>query len=241
MDASPAVRRILLTGVTSSARLLVRHVLQSLGYLVDEAADLGTGAGTMPCYALVVAGPRALDDAGRLAVPARLGRPVPTILVGMPETARLDGTGWCARLAEPLDLGELLATVRSILDGDAAQSGAGQGEDLSASNPVDLERVRDFAGNDDDLVEELIVLYFTTARSYLAEMAAARASGADPGRAAHALKGASANFGAGEVAALALAAETGGVTAERIGALERAVERAWSFVAARHPGARASA
>jgi HPt (histidine-containing phosphotransfer) domain-containing protein len=234
MDASPAARRILLTGVTSSTRLLVRHVLQSLGYLVDEAVDAAPGGGaTLPAYALVVAGPRALDRDGRLTTPPGSGRLAPAILIGAAVSSGPDGARWRACLVEPLELAQFLATVRSILDSEAADARTSQEGGAAAGDPIDLDRLRDFTGDDHELAEEIAALYFVTARSYLAEMVEALRTGADCSRPSHALKGASANFGAGDVAALAQVAETQGVTAERIEALERAVGRAWTFMAAR--------
>ncbi|WP_035485738.1 Hpt domain-containing protein [Geminicoccus roseus] len=244
MDAIPATRRILLTGVTSSTRLLVRHVLQSLGYLVDEAAEAVGGAPGR--YALVVAGPRALDVDGRLSAQAGPDTAVPVILIGAGEAAPGEpviggGAGSVdlrACLAEPLELARFLAIVRGVLESGAALARGSVPEQRPAEDPVDLERLHDFAGDDQDLVEELCSLYFTTARSYLAEMAEALRPGGDTTRSAHALKGASANFGAREVAGLALAAETQGVTQERLEQLRRALGRAEAFMARQLPPAR---
>jgi HPt (histidine-containing phosphotransfer) domain-containing protein len=239
MDAIPATRRILLTGVTSSTRLLVRHVLQSLGYLVDEAAEATGGA----CgrYALVVAGPRALDADGRLLAQAGPHEAAPVILIGAGEPAMSGGPGSAdlrACLAEPLELARFLAIVRGVLESGAALARSSAPEPRPAEDPVDLERLHDFAGDDQELVEELCSLYFTTARSYLTEMAEALRPGGDTTRSAHALKGASANFGAREVAGLALAAETQGVTPERLEQLRRALGRAEAFMARQLPPAR---
>lgn len=239
MEASPAARRILLTGVTSSTRLLARHVLQSLGYRVDETADAAGSAQTVaPAYALVVAGPRALDASGCLPVLGEGGRPVPVIVVGKTASAGPGGSNNGGRrvcLAEPLEPGQFLATVQEL----TARLPPGETDPdpgpVPADEPVDLERLNDFAGNDQDLVAELSALYFTTARLYLADMTDAWHAGADSGRPIHALKGASANFGAHEVAALALAAETHGLTAERLDRLGHALGHAEAFMTSRHP------
>ena len=109
------------------------------------------------------------------------------------------------------------------------------------ADPVDLHRLADFAGGDSMLVEELAALYFSTAGSYLAHLQDALDNGADASGPAHALKGASANFGAGNVAALALAVETEGVTLHRLDALRRAVRRAQQFMTSSGTSARISA
>jgi HPt (histidine-containing phosphotransfer) domain-containing protein/microcompartment protein CcmK/EutM len=228
MDASIEPRRILMTGVTSSTRRLVRHVLQSLGYQVDEAAD-GVTAGTAD-YLLVIAGARA-RHAGQPAVAGE--RVVPTILVGV-ATAPPDRPEVRACLVEPLEFGAFLATVRAVLDAEPAHA-------RTEGDPVDVVRLHEFAGDDPDLSEELSVLYFATARNYLADMGRAVRDGADASRSAHSLKGASANFGAREVAVLALDAETHGITPERVAALAATLDRAEGFMnahlaALRRPG-----
>ncbi len=213
-----------MTGVTSSTRRLVRHVLQSLGYQVDEAAD-GVAPGTA-AYLLVIAGTRARQaDTGGLAVP--------TILVGV-AAAPPDRPEVRACLLEPLEFGAFLATLRAVLDAEPVPA-------RPDGDPVDLARLREFAGDDPDLFEELAVLYFATARNYLAELGRAARDGADASRTAHSLKGASASFGAREVAVLALDAEAHGVTPERVQALATTLDRAEAFMdahlaALRRPG-----
>jgi len=206
-----------MTGVTSSTRRLVRHVLQSLGYQVDEAADdVAPGAAA---YLLVIAGTRAR----RAEQPPGAGEgTVPTILVGV-ATAPPDRPEVRACLLEPLEFGTFLATVRAVLDAEPAHP-------RPDGDPVDLTRLREFVGDDPDLSEELSVLYFATARHYLAEMGRAARDGADASRIAHSLKGASASFGAREVAVLALDAEAQAVTPERVAALAVALDRAQAFM-----------
>ncbi len=213
-----------MTGVTSSTRRLVRHVLQSLGYQVDEAAD-GVAPG-WTAYLLVIAGARAHQAASG-------GPAVPTILVGV-ATAPPDRPEVRACLLEPLEFGAFLATVRAVLDAEPVPAPPN-------GDPVDLAWLREFAGDDPDLFEELSVLYFATARNYLAELGRAAWDGADASRTAHSLKGASANFGAREVAMLALDAEAHGVTPERVQALAATLDRAEAFMdahlaALRRPG-----
>ena len=238
MDVSPQVRRILLAGVSSSARLLVRHVLQSLGFAVDEVADLQAAARAglpVPLYALVVAGGRALAEARRLAAPVHGGSAIPLVVIGQTDDADgRDDEGIAARCTEPLEPVEFLATVR-LITGPERIGARRQGLHLVAGepDPVDLHRLDDFAGGDAELIAELAVLYFTTAQSYLTQMLDALEQDADASGPAHALKGASANFGARDVAGLALVAETQGVTLQRVEGIRQALQRAERFMRSR--------
>jgi HPt (histidine-containing phosphotransfer) domain-containing protein len=78
---------------------------------------------------------------------------------------------------------------------------------MTASTPIELSRLRSFSGGDPALEHELCTLYLATADRYLEAMASALRGQADWSSTAHALKGASANLGAVEVARLAAAAE----------------------------------
>jgi HPt (histidine-containing phosphotransfer) domain-containing protein len=77
---------------------------------------------------------------------------------------------------------------------------------MTQTLPLDLERLASFTGGDPQLERELISLYLATSALYLERM---RAAGGGEGwaKAAHALKGASANIGATAMARLAEAAE----------------------------------
>ncbi len=68
---------------------------------------------------------------------------------------------------------------------------------------IDEARIRDFTGGDRELEAELVALYLETAQLYLSRLAAAEGDIVAWQRAAHALKGASANLGAVTVASLA--------------------------------------
>ena len=89
---------------------------------------------------------------------------------------------------------------------------------------VDLEHLRSFTDGDPQLESELLTLFLSTADTYLARMSQALATGAPWAATAHALKGASANLGAGRVMALALAAEHTVANAEQLAALRGAIE-----------------
>ena len=75
------------------------------------------------------------------------------------------------------------------------------------ASPIDLAHFESFTDGDEQLERELITIYLSTATAYLAEMRDALIAGLTWDRPAHSLKGASANIGAVEVAALAKAAE----------------------------------
>lgn len=68
---------------------------------------------------------------------------------------------------------------------------------------IDDERLSAFTGGDRELEAELVALYVETAQLYLARLRGALDDAAGWQRAAHALKGASANIGALVVAQLA--------------------------------------
>ena len=106
---------------------------------------------------------------------------------------------------------------------------AGREPDLPPEAPVlDLAHLREFTGGDAQLEGELGALYLSTADLYLEEMARALApGGGNWSKAAHALKGASANFGARRVAELAAAAEAAAAPpdADTIAALRRAIDQ----------------
>ena len=85
---------------------------------------------------------------------------------------------------------------------------------------VDLDRLASFTQGDPALEAELVALYVETARLYLARL---RRAGDDAGewqRAAHALKGASANLGAFMVARLAAEQEQQAPSLAALRALE---------------------
>ena len=91
---------------------------------------------------------------------------------------------------------------------------------------LDLAHLREFTGGDAQLEGELGALYLSTADLYLEEMARALApGGGNWSKAAHALKGARANFGARRVAELAAAeAAAAPPDAATITALRRAID-----------------
>jgi HPt (histidine-containing phosphotransfer) domain-containing protein len=213
------------------------HVLQNLGYAVDETTDVAEAAARCQDCGLVVLGLRAAAGELRTIVQAlrSIDRPPAIMVVGdAPSIAEihLPDPDIQACLVEPVEFGQFLATVRQLIEAgcQAARACSGPGRP-SCTSPVDLDRLNMFAGSDPDLIEELTALFFTTARAYLADMEAALRSDGDATRAAHTLKGACANFGATEMAELAMVAEKQGVTAERLGGLRSALACAEQFMA----------
>ena len=79
---------------------------------------------------------------------------------------------------------------------------------VDGASPIDLAHFTSFTNGDEQLERELSSLYMTTADTRLDEMRQALAAGLPWDGPAHELKGASANLGAVEVAALAAEAET---------------------------------
>ena len=79
---------------------------------------------------------------------------------------------------------------------------------VDGASPIDLAHFTSFTNGDQQLERELSSLYMTTADTRLDEMRQALAAGLPWDGPAHELKGASANLGAVEVAALAAEAET---------------------------------
>src|SRR5215218_1660149 len=79
---------------------------------------------------------------------------------------------------------------------------------VDGASPIDLAHFTSFTNGDQQPERELSSLYMTTADTRLDEMREALAAGLPWDGPAHELKGASANLGAVEVAALAAEAET---------------------------------
>jgi HPt (histidine-containing phosphotransfer) domain-containing protein len=94
-----------------------------------------------------------------------------------------------------------------------------------------------FTDGDPQLERELGSLYLASAGLYLEEMRAALRAGGDWRGAAHSLKGASANIGAVEVAALAAEAEKAAPSPELLRRLAQAVETVRRFFDERHGAA----
>lgn len=98
---------------------------------------------------------------------------------------------------------------------------------------VDLDHLQGFTDGDQALERELAELYLSSADLYLQRLQGALGNADGWRRHAHALKGASGNLGAREVAALAADAEHGLPGREVLQELVAAIDRVRSFFASR--------
>ena len=240
MTTSKTGTGILLADEQNGSRDLVVLILEKLGYRlrsVRSGREALTELGTMP-GALVLLSATLPDLPGPDAV--RVIRALPSsarpsaILVIMPgdherDWAACRAAGADAHLVRPIELDRLLAWIKR-LGASAAPVAADPGEPV-----IDLERLLGFTDGDLQLESELASLYLSSAWVYVERMAAALEAGTAWREPAHALKGASANLGACQVAALARAAEAAEPCPERLLPLRAALEEVAAFFAARRP------
>ena len=104
---------------------------------------------------------------------------------------------------------------------------------VDGASPIDLAHFTSFTNGDQQLERELSSLYMTTADTRLDEMRQALAAGLPWDGPAHELKGASANLGAVEVAALAAEAETATPSEAQLSRLTAALDKVRHFFALR--------
>lgn len=97
--------------------------------------------------------------------------------------------------------------------------------------PLDRARLAGFTEGDEQLERELTALFVGAAERYLGEMRCSTGNDGRWRRAAHALKGASANIGADRLAELARLAEQEPAARERLGAMEQELEAIRAFLA----------
>jgi HPt (histidine-containing phosphotransfer) domain-containing protein len=107
---------------------------------------------------------------------------------------------------------------------------------MTRPTPLAIERLTEFTDGDRQLERELSSLYLSTATLYVDEMRANLANTEEWRRTAHALKGASANIGATEVARLAKEAEQAGPSPALLASLEDALEEVRRFFRERSQG-----
>ena len=100
---------------------------------------------------------------------------------------------------------------------------------VDGASPIDLAHFTSFTNGDQQLERELSSLYMTTADTRLDEMRQALAAGLPWDGPAHELKGASANLGAVEVAALAAEAETATPSEAQLSRLRAALDTVRHF------------
>lgn len=257
--AVTAAGRVLIVGDPALSRGLMRMVLSRLGYVVvcvAGAAEARAALAHAP-FALALVALRLPDAAGpafgrglRQAVPAGGGVPAPRVLLfgdAWDQDAVLrecGASGLDGYLPKPISIARLVASVRELTRPifDPARAGAPalpQDEPWSPAcqpPPVDLARLDDFTGGDDQIERELASLYLATAAQYLTAMRAALAAGGPWDRAAHSLKGASANLGAGTVAALAAEAEKAAPAPDLAARLDTALAQVRRFFDERAAG-----
>lgn len=236
--------RLLIVGDLALSRGLMRMVLTRLGYMVScvgSAQEASSLVGQTRYALLMIA--LQLPDLPGLTLARRLrGQPgatstVPIILFGdaldqekMLEScreARLD-----AYLPKPIPIARLVAVVGQLIRRAAPQIGVPLVS--SHSPPIAMEQFASFTDGDKQIERELSTLFLVTARHYLDQMRAVVQTGGDWRQPAHALKGASANIGAVQLAALAVEAEGMPANKEILAGLEEALEDVRQFFSARH-------
>ena len=125
------------------------------------------------------------------------------------------------RLPTQADLDRTLGVLNSRSRPSPERGTRSTAAHVATPAPLDFDRLSSFTDGDAQLERELTSLYLSTAAIYVGQMRAAIAGGNGWSRAAHALKGASANIGATEVARIAEDAEGSPASAERLRAARR--------------------
>jgi CheY-like chemotaxis protein len=235
----PPPRRLLIIGDVALSRALMRMVLSRLGYVVTCVASAreATAALGHTRFALALVALHLPDGSG-LALARRL-REEPSPVGAMPillfgdawdteavlegcREAELDGY-----LPKPLSIGRLVSSVCGLVQRSPLPRGVPM--EMTRPTPVALNRLDEFTEGDPQLERELSQLYLETAAHYLDALRRALADADVWSRTAHALKGASANIGAGEMARLAQAAEHAPPSPDRVAQLEAALAEVRGF------------
>lgn len=221
-------------------------VLTRLGYVVTCTANAQEAAVAVghTRFALALIALHLPDTPG-LALARRL-REAPEPLGSMPilifgdawdregilascREARLEGY-----LPKPISIARLVASVCDLTQRTTLPAGAPP--IMSQPVPIALDRLLSFTDGDGQLERELSSLYLSTASLYLQELRGSLGDGAAWERAAHALKGASANIGAEEVARLAAEAEHAAPSPELLARLAAAIDDVCRFFRERAQG-----
>lgn len=237
-----AARRILIVGDPALSRSLMKMVLGRLGYVVTCAASGREAAAALAHtrFALVMVALHLPDMPGitfarRLRATDPAGTPLLLFGDAWDQEAILQdvrAAGLDGYLPKPISIARLVARVCELTR-QALGPLQGGSALVDESPPIELEHFTSFTDGDVQLERELGSLYVATAGAYLAEMREALAAGRPWDRPAHALKGASANIGAVEVAALAAEAERSAPSEEQLGRLAEALEAVRRFFEAR--------
>ena len=235
-------RWLLIVGDPALSRGLMKMVLSRLGYVVTCAASAQDAIVVLShsSFALALIALH-LPDLSGLALARRL-RQAPSPLGGMPMIMFGDAwdrervladcrdAGLAGYLPKPLSIARLVSSIHEHIH--RPLPGTGGIPLMVSERPFDLERLNAFTDGDPKLERELTSLYVASASHYLEEMRAALGHGSGWSSAAHALKGASANIGAGVVARLAENAEHATPSAEGLASLEQAFAAVRDFLAA---------
>lgn len=237
-------RRLLIVGDPALSRGLMKMVLSRLGYVVTcvVTGQESLMALTHSQFALALIALQ-LPDLPGLTLARRLRHaPPPTgsmpiilfgdawdpdrIIEGCRE-ARIEGY-----LPKPISIARLVSSIHDHVHRPSGEPGVPP--PMSRPAPLDFDRLSSFTDGDAQLERELTSLYLSTAAIYVGQMRAAIAGGNGWSRAAHALKGASANIGATEVARIAEDAEGSPASAERLRLLEEALGEVRGLLQQRH-------
>jgi HPt (histidine-containing phosphotransfer) domain-containing protein len=143
----------------------------------------------------------------------------------------LDGcreAGIAGYLPKPISIARLVTSIHDCIQRPQCEPGVAP--TMPKSRAFELERLTSFSDGDQQLERELTSLYLATAGVYLDEMRRSLSGGGGWGKAAHALKGASANIGAAAVAQLAEEAEQGGPSTDRVARLDLALNDVRTFL-----------
>jgi CheY-like chemotaxis protein/HPt (histidine-containing phosphotransfer) domain-containing protein len=238
-----APRRLLIVGDPALSRGLMKMVLSRLGYVVtcvttghDALVALSHTTFALTLLALHLPDLPGLTLARRLrGTPGSVGA-MPILLFGDawdPERvlegcreARLDGY-----LPKPISIGRLVSSIRDLIHRLPHETEPAM--PTPRPTPIELAQLSSFTGGDDQLERELGSLFLATAAVYLGEMRTALAARTDWSQPLHALKGASANIGAAELARLAADAEHVVPSPGRLAEIEGALEAVRGFFRAR--------
>jgi signal transduction histidine kinase/ligand-binding sensor domain-containing protein/DNA-binding response OmpR family regulator/HPt (histidine-containing phosphotransfer) domain-containing protein len=215
-------RRILLAEDNAVNQKVARGALDKLGYDVDIVGDgvEAVAAWETGRYALILMDCQmpSMDgyEATREIRRKEDGkRHIPIVALtadAMKGTGELcRDAGMDAYLTKPLDRVRLAETLARLLDTlPSGSETAAHVLDMSIPSvpidaPVDWERIMNVADGDDDFAKELMDVFIECGDAALEEIGAALGRGdlGAVGRAAHRLKGASANIGAGATSAVA--------------------------------------
>ncbi len=231
-------RRLIIVGDVQLSRGLMMTVLVKLGYDVATAATAAEALTLLSrrSYALCFVALDLEDGSGlALAETIRKARDIPRALPVV-----IFGDAWdreavireCERLSlqgyltKPISISRLVATVRQNIS-QAAEPRLEIEDREALTNHIDLDHLAQLTGGDSQLQAELAELYLATASQYLEKLRDSITNCAEDRdhwrKIMHALKGASANFGARVVAEVARESEGSTPSPEVIASIENLV------------------